>query len=335
MTDEEYLQAFREELIAEFSPVWLACMRSIKKKSYLTENTTTLDESFSKYVESINSLIDQSFLEGLVHAAREPLESFYPILQDVTVGLSWTDDINACVFSMKDQAKGIILNNLPFLLMPALFRLTTEYFSSANDNCEPQPGEDSFHKAFLDTSAFSAKTLSENVSPETSQLTRVFGLQPSLSDRTCALIVAQYILLHEFGHIVLGHIGDASSGRITLRMSPSGNPVETFCYAQEQELAADKFAAEKLKVMYATRAAKLEKQRDRDLLMCGIHTSICIFFGSLKARSFQASEPRNLESTHPDAWYRWKEFNEQWKEYENSLTLLLSESLERLFFPGE
>ncbi len=328
MIDDAYLKLLQRELVLEFNPSWIYYLQS--KQDFSNVRNQGLLIAFKRYLEVVNKEITEEYLNRLAGFANTASAAQFRDFPEVAVGIVWTDDLNACALQVGDTEYGILLNHMPFIVMPALFRLTTDTFTSIGHRPGPFSNEAEFHAHIQHLSTFGCDSFEASDASAVDRLTRILSTPPSSSDLACATIAAEFIVLHEFSHIGLGHLELSTSRRTRLRMSPSGNSVDAISYSHEHEFDADEAALDRLFAINEERSSRLHDQRHGELLMCLVHLSVTLLFIALHIKESQGS--RNDRFSHPSSIQRMRRFHEKWSKYNNTISELLIESIERAPF---
>lgn len=327
MIDDDYLRLLQREIIFEFNPRWIYYLQD---RDFSGVRNQKLLRSFRSFLEVVNREVTEEYLKRMAGFLSAAVAESYNNFPGVVVGLSWTDDLNASALLIGEHDYGVILNHMPFIILPALFRLTTDAFTSIGDNKGAFAEEADFHATIQCLSLFSCDSFEVLDPCSVDCVSRALSKLPSRSDLACATIAAEFILLHEFSHIGLGHFNANTSKFTRLRMSPQETSVDVVSYSHEHEFAADAAALEKLFSINEERSTRLRSSRDKEILMGCAHFSVTLLYVVLWV--IETNRAKTNFHTHPPAMERMRFFHQNWPQYNNSLSELLVESIKRANF---
>ena len=166
----------------------------------------------------------------------------YPHLASVPVCFAPSRELNAFAISAPDGSPIVILNHCIIAAVP---HIVTSFLSySTWDSDEPFSRTHSRATYLASLIALARFVISRDIQHWSRVCT--FGIPGTQAFNqfvmTLCIVMEQFILLHEYGHIVLSHLKTDST--VPLRFNSAA--LRVFTKSQEQEFEADRFATEQL-----------------------------------------------------------------------------------------
>jgi hypothetical protein len=301
-SDEEYLEelyrllrdeewADRQERAAKREDPAVTAQTAIDRGEFRQDQYEALVEAFQESLTP-SMYFRGKFIGLLRHAALNMLEKHRPQLEKIPVGCLPTRFLNAGACRTPRGGAVILLDSGVILQLGMLVRSFISYYTwNAPDHYaagEPychDHSRDAFGRTIQYLAAFS-------VSGDLKHLRVIDTWRcPSLpiydqGVEMFAMGIEMFIMLHEYGHIVLGHLGSCSTRLIRLS---NAEDVTLYTNSQLQEFQADEFAFKhySASAMRATDVA----------FSCGL-----LFNFFHLAELIQPGRP----ATHPPALERWQ-----------------------------
>jgi hypothetical protein len=302
-TDEEYLNLLYDHLVDHdfadrFERVPDEYIRSCVNE-LISEGRYSEEER--DYVEDLlrEQMSPQRIYQGqLITAIREQalsiLEPFRPQLEKIPLGFITTRQLNACAVSTPSGGAVILLDSPVMveleMVMKASFGFMTWHW--------PEPYCHHHHwTAFGDTIVLLAHYVNtgnleflRRIKTWSWECTSPHKLEPRV--RSAYSVMRTSVLMHEYGHVVLGHLKSQNTTHLTAGGSMA---LQMYTKSQNQEFEADKFAYD-----------QLSKQEGKS-----IHPGDAAFGMGLLLNFFTLCEALakndklKFERTHPPASDRW------------------------------
>jgi hypothetical protein len=334
-SDEEYLGHLYEDLRDE---AWVVIQeRAAKLEDPAVAAQKAIDagefkqDQFDELVEAIRESVTPSlyfrgkFIGLLRKVALTMLEPYRQQLENIPVGCLPTRTLNAGAYQTPRGGAVILLDSGVILQLGMLVRSFFAYYTwNAPDHYaagEPychDHSRDAFGRTIQSLAAYSVTGDLEHLRAITTWRC------PSLPvyDQTVEMFgmgIETFIMLHEYGHIALGHLGTCRTIPVNLRR---GRQLTIYTNSQLQEFEADDFAFKH----YSS-----SKMRPTDVAFsCGL---LFHFFHLAEL----IRPPQTL--THPPGLARWQKIKnlaplsahpDSWANYLDDAFALLAEGLPRL-----
>ncbi len=296
--DTNLVEIFKQKILFECSPLWLA----YKSKITSSDNSDEFLQAFGEY----NNCLKMTFNTDGMSVIFENLEEF--IDEDlvrkkvILFGISWNDTINACALKIDNNSNGIIINNFILFVIPLLYRAIAEI--------DEQDVKDEVIKFLCSLDAEKIKKLSTK---EKSILLKLIKNQLHGLETFMLVSILEFLALHELGHIVLKHFDSEPSKKFKLNSFDGDFEYIGFNYAQRQEMDADKFACDTLKKINEYRIKNLGWEKKK---VVATHIAVSLLFGYFLYR-----EQPEKSISHPEPIMRINQFLKIWEDFGNNLSL--------------
>jgi hypothetical protein len=305
-TDEEYLNELYDRLKDE---AWIAMQQNAVKRQdpaararQAVAEGTFKEDQLNALIEAIEESINPllyfrgKYIELLKSVALAMTNQYRNKLESVPVGCLPTRNLNAGAYSTPRGGAVILLDSGVILQLGLLVRAyfayytwnAPDHFAAGTPYCRDH-SRDAFGRTVQRLAAYSA-------TGNLNQLRQITTLDcPSLETfdpvvENFAMGIEIFIMLHEYGHIALNHLGTCSS--VPVRLRPEVE-LTLFTNSQIQEFQADEFAF---------RHYSSSKLRPTDVAFC---CGLLFHFFHLA----ELIRPPQT-ATHPPALSRWKKIKE-------------------------
>jgi len=331
-TDEQFLDELYKELGDD---EWIEIQNSAGKHeepAVTAQKAIDAGEFGQDQFEELTGAIRESlapslyfrgaFIRQLKRAALQMLAPYSQQLENVPVGCVPTRLLNAGAYRTPRGGAVILLDSGVILQLGLLVRTFFSYytwnapdrFAAGKPHCHDH-SQASFGRTIQHLAAFS-------VTGEVQQLRAITTWNcPSLrtydqSVEFAAMGIELFIMLHEFGHVALGHLDGCSTMSVPTRLA---GELTVYTNSQKQEFEADKFAFEH----YCSSGMR----RTDIAFSCGL-----LFHLFHLAELIRPPKAR----THPPALARWEKikeltplsaYPESWSNFLDEAFMPLSDNL--------